>query len=77
MEKLRHTEAVDTAQDGLSQQKGATAVILDTKLEMSQRCELMMMMPCQQGMTASTTRMEDDSLDEMSPQCVSTKRASR
>ena len=43
MEKLRHTEAVDTAQDGLSQQKGATAVILDTKLEMSQRCELMMM----------------------------------
>ena len=52
-----------------STKKGATAVILDTKLEMSQRCELAMKMPTRH-----------DSLDvkiEVSPQRVSTKRASR
>ena len=52
-----------------STKKRAAAVIFDTKLEMSQRCELAMKMPTRH-----------DSLDvkmETSPQRVSTKRPSR
>ena len=77
MEKLRHTEAVDTAQDDLSQRKRATAVSLDGKIEMSQYGELTTRMMVREVNLdvkleiESTMRVDEESLEmslEMSQQ---------